>query len=167
MAFSLSGLFSRYILEDDSFAPCMSSSKYYRRDGLDPIFSPGISLRRAGTVSSPGQFALSLHDFKVSMVKKFLDHRFLKRKLFDNSVCLLANLDKRIPTSFRHSFFCFENLAMVGDLAAILDLPLFARRPWRILPTNLTVDDRRGLLRTRLGQEYINADDIIIFFLIS
>ena len=56
---------------------------------------------------------------------------------------------------------------MVGDLAAILDLPLFARRLWRILPTNLTGDDRLGLLRTRLGQEYINADDIIIFFLIS
>lgn len=100
------------------------------------------------------------------MVKKFLDHRFLKRKLFHNSMCLLANLDKRIPNSFRPSFHFFENLAMVGDLAAILDFPLFARRPWRILPTNLTGDDRRGLLRTRLGQEYINADDIIIFFLI-
>ena len=54
---------------------------------------------------------------------------------------------------------------MAGDLAAIMDLPWFARRPWRILPTSFTGDDRRGRLRTRLGQEYINADDIIAFFL--
>lgn len=56
---------------------------------------------------------------------------------------------------------------MAGDLAAIMDLPWFVRRPWRILPTSFTGDDRRGRLRTRLGQEYINADDIMAFFLFS
>ena len=40
---------------------------------------------------------------------------------------------------------------MAGDLAAIMDLPWFARRPWRILPTSFTGDEvGRGWGRNRL-----------------
>ena len=86
---------------------------------------------------------IKIRNYWPTIITRVHAERFLERKFFEISMYLMANVDWRIPTYFRRLFsflqeFWLQSHSWLG--AAILDLPLFARRPRRIFPKSLTGD---------------------------
>ena len=100
---------------------------------------------------------IKIRNYWPTITTRVYVERFLERKFSDISMYLMANVDWRIPTYFRRFFSFLQEFWLKSHsclCAAILDLPLFARRPRR---QSATIRNRRGRLGTRLGNIHYRA----------